>query len=835
MRAWSAAGLVLVFAVQLVTRLVHDLNARPGDPDLSELLAALGADSRDLLPADLTAAERTARDEGFRHVSLPETWLSGPSGRRPPTSLMVFVDGRRVAFSREDPPAEPAAGGEPYAAYRFLRQRVRVLAIHCPPAIACREAVAAREGPSLSLAIARARLRRSPQRALASLASLAVFGVLAWRVAASWRPAQAAIGAAAAVAALAVWLGLGLSSRPQSRLVLGLEALALAAPLLLAAARTAREAWRGGVSPRLDRSAERASEALQRAGAARWGATACMLAAASLFLPTAVRDRTFFIDWANHLYLVSRQAESLRALHHPSYFLHSDLSGAFYPHYAFYGGTLYALTAALGILIGSVPLGYALSFGAGFAMAYGGAAWSARLAGLRGALAHLPALVLVGSAYYLTNAYGRGSWAEFVATSSLPLVIASGASLLLAERARPRDAALCFASLVLFSGSHSITLVWGGLFLALLALAMAWALRDAVAIRRGRLVLLLSLCLLGFGANAWFLAPALAYGRSTHIGGYAARGFGSDTLFLNQPSVVFHPGRVVPAQSTTPELYVQVSVYALAWALAAAATFVRLPAGADDRSRRLRRASLALLALLGWYSLLIGSGRLDLAWTLLPRLLKIVQFHFRLHTYVTFCIVGLVVLGLRAALASRRAASWLLALIAAAGAQLALAEYQAWSAATYHPRAEIAGAGATVPVTLQEAHDYRFSSHPDAIYLGETVLPKPSASLTADPAAVVRDSLALAVPGELGKGPILTNVVHSPFIQAAGDLAIAGRTREGWLVLDPRCRGAARPCVGTIQTARPWPVKVGTAVSLLSLLAAALLLAWTALGYARRV
>ena len=75
-------------------------------------------------------------------------------------------------------------------------------------------------------------------------------------------------------------------------------------------------------------------------------------------------------------------------------------------------------------------------------------------------LAHAPAIVFVTSAYYVTNLYGRGAWAEFMAVSALPLVLA--ASLRLVRGRLSVGPVVCLvAASVVFSGSHNITLLWG--------------------------------------------------------------------------------------------------------------------------------------------------------------------------------------------------------------------------------------------------------------------------------------------------------------------------------------------------------------------------------------
>src|SRR3954449_8686079 len=96
---------------------------------------------------------------------------------------------------------------------------------------------------------------------------------------------------------------------------------------------------------------------------ARWqwaippGVILCLLA------PILLTDRTFASDWGNHYWLIYMQGLDIKALHEPSIYLQSTL-GAFYPYYAFYGGTFYAV----GGLVADVS-----STDVAMVLAYGGA------------------------------------------------------------------------------------------------------------------------------------------------------------------------------------------------------------------------------------------------------------------------------------------------------------------------------------------------------------------------------------------------------------------------------------------------------------------------------
>src|SRR5439155_19099184 len=169
----------------------------------------------------------------------------------------------------------------------------------------------------------------------------------------------------------------------------------------------------------------------------------------------------FAPDFTNAIWLARYQQHLIAAHLHPTLFLHTDQLGVFYPQFAFYGGTLFALTGALAAALGgSTIVAFEIVTVAAIAAAYGGVFWLARQLGVRGLLAHAPALVFVTSAYYVTDLYGRGAWEEFMAVSALPLMLAASLRLL-RGRWRAGPVACLVAASVVFSGSHNITLLWG--------------------------------------------------------------------------------------------------------------------------------------------------------------------------------------------------------------------------------------------------------------------------------------------------------------------------------------------------------------------------------------
>jgi len=194
-----------------------------------------------------------------------------------------------------------------------------------------------------------------------------------------------------------------------------------------------------------------------------------VLVIALLALPAVLSTHAFFGDWGNHLHLVDQQARWVRHHFFPTYFLHSTQSGAFYPQYMFYGGSLYTVTGWLG-----VPLGSANAFRLTFVMAFGacyfGTLWAARQLRVLGLLAHIPAILAVSGAYFLSKAYYDGGWPEFVAVSMIPLIVAAALSIVRSKRVPLLSAILLVVGTFLLTGAHNITVEYGALFLIALTM-----------------------------------------------------------------------------------------------------------------------------------------------------------------------------------------------------------------------------------------------------------------------------------------------------------------------------------------------------------------------------
>lgn len=515
----------------------------------------------------------------------------------------------------------------------------------------------------------------------------------------------------------------------------------------------------------------------------------------SLFAPMAWHRDAFSFDWANHLFLVASMEDSIRQLGHPSYFIHSDELGLYDPIFAFYGGTLYALTGFLGIVMGSPVRAYVTSYGLGFAMTYGGMYWVARLTGLRSLLAHVPAVVTVTGAYYLTDVYARGAWPEFLAVSAIPLVIAGVADLLYSGHPRVRSMLAVYGAVVVFTGSHNITLVWGTIVLIAVGVVGALAVgMPAVARSFRRLELIGLVVLLAGGTNFWFLLPDVAYAGQTGIARAPFFGY----LEFDKASVLFSPWHVSPV-SAAPQLYVQVSVYVLAWSLIVLSVAAKAHLGT-----RVATVFAGGLVAVGAGLLLLTIS--DESWDYMSPALRLIQFPYRLQSYVLLITAGISLLAVHAAqrLSHRRLALGALAI--AVAVQVGLAEWQVWGAPRYFPGSvatAYAGSGHTPPTWYGSA-DYRVAS-------GRRVTPSATLALKAE--FVRDDRIAVAMPQ--APGDYGTNVVASPFVRASGAAVDVGYSPLVNLVVR-RSGDEPKGALLTLEPRRPTAQRIGLAVSVIS-------------------
>jgi putative flippase GtrA len=552
-------------------------------------------------------------------------------------------------------------------------------------------------------------------------------------------------------------------------------------------------------------------------------ATLVILLVASPLLFT--RDG-FASDFTNYLWLSSYQQHAISAHLYPTLYLQTQ-QVVFQPLFAFYGGTLFAITGGFGALLGgSTVLAFEIMTVAAIAAAYGGLFWLARQLGVRGVAAHAPAIVFVTSAYYITDLYGRGAWTELMATSMLLLVIASA---LRVVRGPPRVApAVCLVvTSVVFSGSHNISLLLGVTVTAL-ALTVYWiASGRPRELPWRRMAAAAGLFALGVCLNGWFLVPDVSFSHdtliSTKINPWSA------TSVYNAAGLIFNPLRYAPANPEAPALYLQIPVIALAWGLLA------IPLA--WRYKRLRAGVVTALAVVvGLLVVIMSEG----VYSALPQLFQEIQFPYRLQTYVVLACAGLVMLGTLAL--TRRAHSGRatevdrvlaggLGLAVAFG--VALCAWQMWVPNTHvniegwfrslTDRSEtVASVPPALPASWNAPNNY-----------GDRSLPVVGAEreITFNPSGLVNsDRVAGRGVFPPGLQPFATNISGGPyFVHVGGGVHIVGRTAEGTLVL-ARTKDGSGAVPFEVRPQLSGPVVLGRAVTIA---AAAILLALGLAGAVR--
>ncbi|MGN6816937.1 MAG: hypothetical protein ACTHK3_12780 [Solirubrobacterales bacterium] len=548
---------------------------------------------------------------------------------------------------------------------------------------------------------------------------------------------------------------------------------------------------------------------------ARWYWSIPVVATLCLLAPILLTDRTFASDWGNHYWLIYMQGLNIKALGEPSIYLQSSL-GAFYPYYAFYGGTFYAVTGVLADVF-DAEFAVLLAYAGAIAANYLGWTWIARMAGVRGWRAQLPGLIAVTAPLTVTNLYGRGDIPEVIATSMLPLVAAAGVSLVRQLRLRLRDAAAFVVGLVFLTGSHALSLVWGVVFLAILAVLLIACYWPFVKQRAMRLLAIAWLAVLAGCINAWMLVPALLYrsrileNEPDPLGG---------TVYTD-PSHLFSIFRDTgdPIAFVHADLETELPVLALVWALACGAIFWRL---ATPRARALGiglATVLAGLLLLILHPALIGH---------LPEVLQYIQFPYRLLTYADFCVVGLVTLALASAERERDSARVSAAAVALAAIglfNLAISVVQ-----NDQVRSWLSGRDEAIASSVQPPPSW-YAPPQFADGSAPVIQPTLSRPLMVPVEEGIRDSYRVEYPpGPAGTAQ--TNIATGSYLVDVSGATPVGRSEGGQMVV--RLPTSPRPRVVTVSAEHLSAVTASRWISFVSLLGALAALAGALLLRRRR-
>ena len=525
--------------------------------------------------------------------------------------------------------------------------------------------------------------------------------------------------------------------------------------------------------------------------------------------PAFVSSNGVSPDFVNHLWLVRIQQQAFNLHAWPSYFASTSATGVFFPMFLFYGGTLYAAVGALAAIIDQARVAFFVCTGLAVIAAYGGLLWLARQLGARSWRAHAPSIAFVASAYYITNLWGRGDWPELMATSMVPLLVASTWRLVNAPRVEALPAFLLVLSTVFFAGSHNVSLVLGAVvivgLLVLLGIAVG---RELVPCGHRRLAAVGGLLVLGVGVDAWFLLPDVLHASQTRIGSGILTP-AAETGWLNTPSMLFNPLRSVPAQSTTPALFVQAPVWFLFWVIIASAVLW------TAAGRAARRITIALAILLGVLLAFIMIGPL---WDAMPTVLRQVQFPYRVNTYVALCVAGLVlawVLVVERSPHDNRRSALSVGLVSATAISVLLAVWQVWYRPV-DPTFYYNLKSAFVP-TSQAPAAFPVSSLDYADRSQHVVVTAPTANIVLNPARVRGNHATVTVTPPPGKGPFATNISAGPYAaRISGGVTRLGRTPGGVSVVW-RTSGFRGPVTISVAPAGG-SLTVGRIISLIAIL-----------------
>jgi hypothetical protein len=522
-------------------------------------------------------------------------------------------------------------------------------------------------------------------------------------------------------------------------------------------------------------------------------------------------DRTFASDWGNHLWLIHAQGENISQLGLPSFYLQSDL-GAFYPYYAFYGGTLYAVLGYGDWLIGAnatVVIAGLLTLCASY-LAW---TWLAVQAGIRGWLIQIPGALAVTAPYAISNNFGRGGIPEMVATSMIPLVAAAGISIFRAERLKVGPAAAFVVGLVFFSGSHVLTLAWGVTFLVLVAAVLVAADWRGVRSHGGRILRLVWLAVLGFGINAWILIPTLLYhGKLAENEPDTLTGF--EWTSHSQLFSLFRDGAHLNSIAHA-DVNAQLPLLMALWALAFGLFFF---AYLDPVKRRLAIGLTIVVAI--FLELVLHPGTI----VHLPSFLTYVQFPYRLMTYIDLALVGLTTLAIAAMQKSGKLARVPAALLVA----VAAISFYAAIVQQSQVRSWLDGGrdAAVASPYKPPASWYAFVQFGDA----SEPLAKPSLpggiALPIEQEGI-KDSYTVTIPPGPA-GTLLTNVVAGPYFVKISGAEVVGRDGLSHQII--RLPASSQPRTVTFSSHWGTAVQLGIWITVLCLAASLIALIWGLAG-----
>ena len=536
--------------------------------------------------------------------------------------------------------------------------------------------------------------------------------------------------------------------------------------------------------------------------------------------PILVTNRGLNGDVTNTMWLGTAMSHSLANGLPPTFFVSTGTTvtsttthgGVFYPIFSFYGSSLYVILGILTLWLGgSASAALAVLVVLAIAAAYGGTLWISRQCGLRGWLSYVPGLVVVTAPYYLTDLYGRGDVPEFVAVSMIPLVVASAGHLVRATSWTPGPTILLVLSVIVFTGSHNISLLWGTL-IGMATLALLGVMIRPRPLPTKRLCSVAGVIILATMVNGWFLLPDAAFSGTTLASTSAAL----SVTFFDNWRLILNPLRSVPSESTSPALYVQAPVWFLAWSLG-----FWVLARIESSSSTLRRAWTALALVLVAVLLLAAETSL---WKFVPAGLKVIQFPYRLNGFALLLIAGLVLVSLlalqRALGGSRQARLIPTVLVASLVAVIAISTILGIRQIAQPCRPGPGGCAISraAGLTGTTIHVLPKSWSPVDLFTNSTepvlpVAPGRSYNFSPDLVDPHGDRLVATVRPPGGTQPFLTNIEGGPqLVSVGGGIERLGRNQNGYAVVR-RVKSGDGPIRVVIQAAaiRPLGQDVGSA------------------------
>jgi hypothetical protein len=547
---------------------------------------------------------------------------------------------------------------------------------------------------------------------------------------------------------------------------------------------------------------------------------------AALLIPFALRQNAWY-EWENAYWFLQREAAHVSAHGVPTFFLHTK-DGTFYPFFLFYSGFTLGILAYPAALFGAWPV-FLASMVAAVVCGYLGVWWTGRNLGLSRRLAVLPALIYATTPYVLSDAYGRGAWAELVGVNAVPVMLAGWTALLRPHARRPSLAlAALVGSAAVIAGTHNVTLLLTALVLPLVVLALlpvtvGRSEPRALLARLGRGAIAVAV---GVGLTGAWLVPNIWLGSKTYI---ADTSLNHETFVGTAPferiANVLSPWPVVPAPfKGAMWIYAQAPVLAICWVLVALAVTM-----IGSRRRGARSSVVSSSALVAIGAVLLVLIVHPSWWSSFPRLVQTVQMPMRLIPYLAV-VTAVAVTVLLPAIRQRRARRPLVAtLVAIVAAQALIAIYvitsgQPGVALTATPArhgaikvdeepSPFSGPGEIVPQQFRVLHEPQGRQTAVGVIAAQT-----TSNLTSD---------AATLQGVANVGDqVLTDVVASPLVHIVGDARIVGRTDDGLILIKVTHTDANRAFTATVRGQCPlclsagagggWQLRLGRLLTLFS-------------------